>query len=409
MTGLALRDLVHGWRSTACLAVAVCTALIPLLLLFGLKAGLVENLFETLRADPRVREVRVVRDAPVPPELIAALRQDAAVAFLLPRALYLASEARIRGPESRRAVEARLIPTAAGDPYLEGLQVPVGPNEAILSARTAREAGVGVGDRLTIELRRNVAEGREGLRHSLDVIGIIPAGRLQSDEILVDAGLEWQIEAWKQGDAPGPLGAGAGDAVPLAVPPAERAVSNMRLFAADVRDVPTLRDRILEAGLVVETRASEVERVLLIETVLAWLFLAITLLSVGGFTLTLALHLTAGVIEKARELSIMRLLGCTRLEVGLVPAMQGLAIALAGSVAAVLLALAAEPWVNVRVSAAITTALDGLAPPDGAASQLAPTHVVLAVAGAGLVGAASGVAAGLRAGGLSPAQGLRRD
>jgi putative ABC transport system permease protein len=403
---LALRDLSHGWRSTVCLAVAVCAALIPLLLLFGLKAGLVNNLFETLRADPTVREIRLVRDAPVPEGLIEELRADPRAAFVLPRALYLASEVQLRGPAGRRAIDARLIPTAAGDPFLDGLPIPEGAGQAVLSDRAARGAGATVGDRVTIELRRRIDDRSGGLRHALEVIAILPDARMQGDALFVAPGMEWAVEAWKQGAPPGVLGGGAGVLPP---PPDDRAVSNFRLFAADVRDVPALRDRLAGAGLVVETRASEVERVMLIEAVLGWLFLAVSALSAAGFLLTLGLHLAASVVEKARELSILRLLGLSRLEVGLMPALQGLAIALAGAAAACLLVLAAEPWVNHQVATAMVAALGDLAPPDGAASRLAGWHLMLALTGAGLAGALAGVAAGLRAGALEPAQGLRRD
>ncbi len=395
LVGLAFRDLRHGWRSASCLAVAVGVALVPLLLLFGLKAGVVENLIEELRGDPRVRELALSRDAVLPDGLLAMLSADPRAGFVLPRALHLSSSVRMSGPDPRRKPEPRMVPTAAGDPYLEGRAVPEGLDEVVLTAIASTDTGAVAGDTVTLDTRRTRNGEAERLSRELTVLSVLPPGRPRGDDIFVSAHLEWAIDQWKQD----PTVAALED-----VPPPDmevRQVSGFRLFAADVRDVPGLRDTLLSKGVAVETRATAIEGVLAIEAGLTWVFTVVSVLSAAGFLVTLGLHLAASVVEKARELSILRLLGLGRAEVGLVPSLQGAMIGGTGALCAGVLALMAQPSVNASLA--------GLAGLSGDVSRLTALHLAAAVGAAVAAGAIAGVVAGLRAGGLSPAEGLRRE
>lgn len=400
LTRLALRDLGHGWQSTACLVVAVSVALIPLMLLYGLKFGIVTNLIDALRDDPRVREIRLIRDQPLNQEWFADLEADPRIGFILPRARYLSSIVRIRSEEARRALEVRMIPTIAGDPYLQNARIPTGFDEIALTERVSIETKSDIGDTLRLDILRVVGEFRQRVRIDAEIVAIVPRDMLQTDDIFVSPLLENSIERWREGFAVPEQGWEAARDVP---PEAEtgRQFSSFRLFASDVRDVPALRDRLLADGLDVETRASEVERTLAIEAGLGWIFVAVTTLSAVGFLLTLGLHLAASVVEKARELSILRLLGLKSIELSIMPSMQGIFISAAGAMIACIVAMAAQPVVNAS--------LTGLAGLEGQVSRLDPLHFLFAVVAASVVGGLAGSAAGLRAAALEPTQGLRSE
>jgi putative ABC transport system permease protein len=400
LSRLAVRDLRHGWRSTACLIVAVMVALVPLLLLFGLKFGVVTNLVDALRADPRVREIRLQRDLPLTQAWFDALRADPRVGFALPRARYLASQVRMRGPDGRRRLEVRMIPTAPGDPFLDGVAIPEGADQIVLTSRAALEVGARVGDTVTLDVVRIVGDDREAVRRELTVVGEVPRDRLQSDDVFLSPMLESAIERWREGFAVPALGWEAAPGT-RAEQESGRQLAGFRLFARDVRDVPGLRDRLLADGLDVKTRASEIERILAIEAGLGWVFVALTTLSAGGFLLTLGLHLAASVVEKARELAILRLLGLRRAELAFMPSLQGAVIAGLGALGACAAAGLAQPVVNARLS--------GLAGLTGEVSRLDPEHFLAAAAAAATSGALAGSVAGLRAAALEPTQGLRRD
>ncbi len=397
---LASRDLRHGWQSTACLIVAVAAALIPLLILYGLKLGIVTNLIDTLRLDPRIREIRLIRDQPLSPDWMEDLATDQRVGFLLPRARYLASSLRLRGPDARHLLDTRMIPSSKGDPFLAGLAIPVDLNQIVLTERVAIESGASTGDRVTLNILRIVGELRENQRHEMSVIGVLDRDVLQTNDVFLSPELESAIERWREGFAVPELG-WEGAAGRTETDAAGRQFASFRLFARDVRDVPGLRDRLLADGLDVETRASEIERTLAIEAGLGWVFITVTLLSAVGFFVTLGLHLAANVVEKARELSVLRLLGMSSGELSVMPLLQGSMIAACGAIIACVIAGLAQPFVN--------EALSGLAGLEGDISRLNGIDFVAAVVATACAGGFAGSVAGMRAASLEPTQGLRHD
>jgi len=397
---LAWRDLRHGWPVTLCLVVAVIAALLPLLLLYGLRNGIVTNLIDDLRSDPRITEIQLVRDEQLSQDWFDALAQDPRVGFLLPRARYLAASVRLRSAEGRDILEPRMIPSAAGDPLLAGLPVPQGLTQIVITERVAIEGVLAPGDSAELIVLRQVGDERQSLRSAVQVLAVLPRDMLQTDDILVDSALESAIERWREGFAVPELGwegvreDGATDA-------SARSYASFRLYAADLRAVPGLRDSLLAQGLDVETRAEDIEATLAIEAGLGWVFAAVSVLTAVGFVLTLGLHLAAGVIEKVGEITLLRLLGMGSGELALFPSLQGVMIAGAGGVAAALLAVAVQPPVNRW--------LDGLGGLEGQVSRLPLPDLALAALVVALAGGVSGIVAGARVAGIEPVRGLRND
>ncbi|MFN3312888.1 MAG: FtsX-like permease family protein [Hyphomonas sp.] len=397
---LALRDLVHGWRAGLCLVFAVCVALLPVLFLGGLGQGVVNTLIDRLRSDPRILELRLARDLELSPDWFAALEEDVRVGFMLPRARHLAASVRMRGPDASAMQEPRLVPTAAGDPLLAGLPVPMGLDQMVLTERLSIASGAGVGNRVSLIVLRQVGERRESVQLDVMVVGVLPRNMLQSDDIFVDRALETAIERWREGYSVPELSWPGADGQQLSDAP-NRSFASFRMYARDIRDVPGLRDTLLQQGLDVSTRAEEIEMALAIESGLAWVFSVVTVFSVLGFVLTLGLHLAASVIEKAREYAVLRLLGFRAWLVAIIPSLQGGLIAGGGAGLAALAAWNLQPVVNQR--------LQGLAGLDGPIMALRPVHLAVAVALSVLAGLVAGCVAGWRAGRLQIAEGLRRD
>lgn len=399
---LAWRDLAHAWAGTAFLAVAVTAALLPLLLLYGLKYGIVTNMIDSLRTDPRIREIAVVKE--ISPGLTAdwftTMRADVRVDFLIAHTLHLASSISVTGPKSRNFLEGRLVPTAVGDPLLPGAQVPQGMSQVAITDRVAKKTGAAIGDVLDVMVERNVADKSERVRHVLTVVAILPGGLLERDDLLVDGAFEQAVERWRQGYGVGDLGwlPAPGRTEPVA---ADRSFPGFRLYARDVRDVPALRDLLVAQGFDIRTKGEQIERTLLIESGLSWIFGVVAVMSGAGFLVTLALQLLASVNEKARELSVLRLLGMGRLELALVPAVQGALIAAGGGALAVAVALIAQPQVN--------RLLQGLAGLSGNVSQITPAQAALGLAATLSVGLLAGGLAGYKAARLEPSVGLRKD
>ncbi|KNG94639.1 ABC transporter permease [Pseudaestuariivita atlantica] len=395
---LAVRDLRHAWQSTACLVVAVAAALTPLLLLFALKFGVITSLIDTMRTDPRIREISLVRDTELSPEWFAALQARDDVGFLLPRANYLASSVRLRGADGRSLLETRLIPTDQGDPLLAGHEVPRGLSEIVMTARAAQEAKAVPGDTVTLIVRRFVNDEQQRERHRVLVRDVIPRDLLQTDDIFVTRSLEDAIERYRQGFAVEKLG---WEGVRASSSTAAPSFASFRLYATDVRTVPGLRDHLLREGLDVRTRAEEIETTLAIETGLGWVFLVVSTLAAAGFLVTLGLHLAAAAVEKARELAVLRLLGLRSLELALIPSLQGIFIGGLGALFAFGAFVVAQPLLN--------SALEGLAGLSGDVALMQSRHFVIALLATLAAGALSGSVAGLQTASLEPTEGLRRD
>ncbi|WP_112313091.1 FtsX-like permease family protein [Pseudogemmobacter bohemicus] len=399
LSGLALRDLLHGWPSTLCLVVAVAVALVPVLLLGGLSQGVVENTLSRLRSDPRILELKLANDQQIPQDWFDRLALDGRVGFLLPRARYLAASVRLRGEESRGIAEPRLIPTAPGDPLLAALPVPAGLSETVLTERIAQELEVGAGTEVEVIIQRQVGESREAARHKLKVLAVLPRDLMQSDDIFVDRAFETAVERWREGYAVPELGWEAVPGRGLDAP--ARTFASFRLYARDIRDVPGLRDGLMAEGFDVTTRAEEIEAALALEAGIGWVFSVIGSFTVLGFALTLGLHLAAAAMEKAREISLLRLMGFGTGSVAALPSLQGAMIALAGAVLAAGGVLAAQPFVN--------HALAGIGGLQGEIMALTPLLAALAVLIACGAGMLSGCVAGWRIARMQIAEGLRHD
>jgi len=401
VASLAIKDLRHSWPTTLCLSVAVAAALLPLLILFALKFGVVNNLIESLRNDPAVREIRLVRDTELSLDWFERIESRPDVVFLLPRANFLATSIKLRGPDGRALLDTRMVPTHTEDPLIEGLQAPQTMTEIVLTTRVGLEAEAEAGDVVELIILRTVDDRRQSNRLKATITGVVPRDRLQTDDILVTPALEDAIETWRQGFAVPELEWVADDGTMTKLRPERASFSSFRLYVDDVRDVPVVRDVLLEDGLDVRTRAEDVVRVLIIERALTMIFLAITTLGVVGFVLTLGLHLVATVADKARELAILRLLGMSSAELSLMPSLQGGLIAAFGAILACLLALMGQPIIN-RV-------FGGLGGLEGQVSDLEAGHIAVAIAATILAGAISGSVAGARSAMIEPRRGLRHD
>lgn len=93
VASLAWQDYRSDWRLSACAVLALVAVLVPLLVLFGLKFGLVGSLTERLQRDPGVREIIPLGGARFDAAYVAALAARPDVAFAVPRTRQIAASA----------------------------------------------------------------------------------------------------------------------------------------------------------------------------------------------------------------------------------------------------------------------------------------------------------------------------
>jgi len=394
LTSIAWRDLVHNPLSTICLVLGAAIALSPVLLLFGLNYGFVNRLIEQLREDPRTRELRPVGQYELSIDWFAERSLDPRVGFVLPRTRYLASTTQLRSPNARGIHDAELIPTAVGDPLIPKDISISGIDKIAVSASTAANTSVSNGDELTLMFSRRTAEGRQSVRLKATVVTVLDRSAYQRDAVFALPELVDHAERWREGEAVPSMGKRWAEGTD---PKPRTSYASFRMFAKDVRDVPSLRDAMIDMSIDVRTEEAAISRALAIEKGLGWVFIVILALSASGVLLTLGFQLAASIAEKASELAILRMMGMESVQLMAIPVIQGSIVGAAGASVAALAVLISQPVINDRLA--------GIAGLDGPLSELLVEHALVAILAMAFAGALAGGVAGRQA----ASEGLRRD
>src|SRR5690606_27153634 len=100
VAGLAWDDYRHEWIVSGFSVLALAAVLIPLLVLFGLKYGIITNLLDPLTENPRYREIAPVASGRYTPEWFDSMSARSDVAFVVPRTRSLAASIKLRAPDS---------------------------------------------------------------------------------------------------------------------------------------------------------------------------------------------------------------------------------------------------------------------------------------------------------------------
>jgi putative ABC transport system permease protein len=387
---LSVRDLLHERRLTICSVAALAAVLTPLILLFGLKNGLVEGLRTELIENPRTRTIVNSSNRTYDDAFLARLAARPDVAFLAPRLRTLNNEARFEQPGRPGQVRrGELLASGPGDPLLASMPPPDG-QDIVLSAGLAARLGALPGMQMTMRVPR----GRDQEILSLPVVvtGIAPAGAFARDAAFVALPILLLVDDFVDGRLPA-------TATPADVELKGRVYAGFRAHARRLEDVPVLDRFLRDQDVDVETHAAEVAGLLGLERNLNMLFALLAALGAAGFLVSLGAGLYASVERKQRELSLLRLVGLMRRSVVLLPILQSAMVGLAGSAAAAIVALVGAGLLNQLPLVGGTSA-------GRPVCIVEPWHLLVATAIsiAGAVVAAG--FAGRRAAAILPAEGL---
>lgn len=391
MLRLALADLWHERVLFLCSALGCAAVLAPLIVLFGLRQGVVAGLRAELLDDPRAREVVSVVNRTLEPALFQRLSADPRIAFLVPRTRALSATIVIENPAREgQGVRMELLPTAEGDPLLPG--VTPGADGLVLSATAAERLGLAAGDAVLASVARSRGGEREVLSLPLRVAGIAPPGAALRDAAFATVPVLLLVEDFLDGTA-------GAEARPGSEAEARaRPFAGFRLHAARLEDVPALDREFRLAGIEVASRAEAVAGLLRLDRNLALLFLAIAGAGGAGYLVSLGVGLWAQVERKRRDLALLSLLGLKRRALLALPLLQAAAVALVGALMAFAIAAAVATVLNRAFAGTVT----GDRP-----VCLLTAGMGLAAAGVTLGGALlAAVLAGLRAAAVPPAEGL---
>jgi putative ABC transport system permease protein len=380
---------------SGCFVLALASVLAPMMILFGLKFGIVSSMVQELIENPLNREIRPVGSGRYDEAWIDAYRNREDVEFIIPKTRALAATIQLKSEASKRILSTELLATAEGDPLLDGLgRAPRDYHEAILSRSAANKLEVSRGEVIDASLSRQFEGKRERVHLPLTVIEIADAAAASRNVAFVHLDLLIASELFKDGRLVEALG-WEGDRDDSL----QRVYPSFRLYARSIHDVEGLVADLEQEGVRVNANVAEISTVKSIDYNLGVIFWIIACVGALGFSFSLGASLWANVDRKRRELSVLRLVGFKSGRIVLFPVLQAFYTALLGWLLAILIYLAFEYLINFFLAPRLNL--------DQALCFLLAEHFLWALALTVSVAILAAIIGGLRAARIEPAEGLR--
>ncbi len=320
---LAVQDLWHDRIISFCIVSSLVAVIAPLLLLFGLRFGIVSQLQDDLANDPRNLEIRLLSSGSYDQDWIDQLRKRPDVGFAIGQTRSLNTLADLQVDSSHFIENAEVIPTDIGDPLLGDLQIQH-EDEIVLTQEAARKLAINVGDSLTLRVSRQLEERREWGRRTLTVVGILPPTYFNRAAIFTQSSLLLMLEHFRDGYAISALGVSSGQPLSGNPPLYARA----RLYAKSIDHVASLERDLRGQRIETTSRLADIENVKSINRVLGVIFNTIAATALIGCIASLIGAFIANVDRKRKHIAVLRLLGFTGPTVAVYVMLQGCLLSL---------------------------------------------------------------------------------
>jgi putative ABC transport system permease protein len=392
---LSFRDYSHEWRMSGCFVLALASVLAPMMILFGLKFGIVSTMIHELVENPVNREIRPIGSGRYNDAWIDSIRAREDVEFIIPKTRALAATIQLKSLTAKRILSTELLATAEGDPLLTAsTSVPRDYSELILSQSAAKKLKVVAGDEIDASLSRQFQGKRERVHLPLKVIDIASAAVTSRNVAFVNLELLIASEQFKDGRVVESLGwDGNSDKME------ERIYPSFRLYARSIYDVENIVGDLEREGARIKANVAEITTVRSIDQNLSVIFWIIACVGAIGFAFSLGASLWANVDRKRRELSVLRLIGFKSARIVMFPVLQSFYTAVLGWLVAVLVYLCFEYLINFFLAPRLNL--------DRALCFLLAEHFLWALGLTIVIAISAAILGGVRAAGIEPSDGLR--
>jgi putative ABC transport system permease protein len=392
--GLATHDYLHEWPMSVCFMLGLAAVLGPMMVLFGLKFGIVGGMMDQLIEDPGNREIRPIGSGRYDRAWLDSMRERPDVAFLVPRTRSIAATIDLASARSSRIVPVELIASASGDPLLASdAPLPEGLTRVVISPSAAEKLSVKAGDQLDGSLVRRYRGLQERVHLTLTVAAVAPERAFPRDGAFVSVRLLEALEDFRDGREVVEL-----DWIGTPVKTG-RNYTGFRLYARSIHDVADLREAFSKIGVEVHTQVAGIELVQRMDRNLTAIYWAIAVIGLVGFSLSLGANLWANVDRKRKQLSVLRLVGYRTRDIIWFPMVQALFTAILGWALAASIYYATAWLINDMMADQVQ--------PGQLVCRLLPVHYAIALAvTCGTAVIAAGLA-GMRSARIEPSEGLR--
>jgi putative ABC transport system permease protein len=392
---LSFRDYSHEWRMSGCFILALASVLAPMMILFGLKFGIVTTMIHELVENPANREIKPIGSGQYDDAWLESMRQRGDVEFIIPRTRALAATIQLKSSSAKRIVSTELLATAPGDPLLVGAtRQPQNYFQVILSQAAAKKLNVQPGAEIDASLARQFQGKRERVHLPLEVIDVAAAGVISRNVAFVDLDLLIASEQFKDGRAVEALGWQGNTGGQKG-----RVYPSFRLYAHSIYDVERLVADLEKEGIRVKANVAEISTVQSIDQNLSVIFWIIACVGAIGFAFSLGASLWANVDRKRKELSVLRLVGFKGARIVMFPVLQSCYTAILGWLLAMLAYLAFEYLINEFLAPRINL--------DRVLCFLLIEHFMWALMLTVVISISAAVLGGMRAARIQPSDGLR--
>jgi len=341
---LALRDYSHERLLSICTILGLAAVLAPLLVLFGVKSGIINTMVDRLVQDPRNLEISPVGSGRYSQDWFSTTAKRSEVAFIIPQTRSIAANMILYHQEKNkpRTLAVDLIPTDTGDPLLEKWgSVPVKNYDVVLSASAARKLNAATGRGIIGRVGRSVQGRKEQVTIKLKVVAVLPIEAFVRDAAFVRLALLEATEDYRDGFSSSVFGwPGKSRSSRL------RDYPSFRLYARSIYNVAILRDSLTSQGVEVYTRVEEIEVIQSLDRSFSLIFKLIAIVAVCGYFASMASNILANVNRKSRYLGITRLIGFSTRNIIWYPVVQAIVTGMLGTGLAACLYLISQLVIN---------------------------------------------------------------
>lgn len=330
---LAYRELTWDRIMSICQVAAIASIIAPLLLLFSLRYGILEELRENLMNDPKVLSLTLDTSYRLDSAFFNKLKSNPNVGYIIPEVTALNALVDIKFPGGVKRAE--VIPTSPGDPVVLGSDIAyssdsdaLADHETFINESFALQRNLKPGDTITAVISRTREGMRQSARIELTVKGIIKQRFVDKDSIMVNLDVVNAIDDYRNGYDPALLTDGN------YVREKDRIYAKFRLYARDLAAVTPLYYSLVERHLNVTSKIREIENVNAISRVLNFVFGVVALVSVTGGAIALGGLIFSSLKSRRRNLVLLRLMGQTRSDIYLLATIEAVIISLVGFVLA---------------------------------------------------------------------------
>lgn len=323
---IALADLWFDRKVSFCVIASLVAVIAPLLLLFGLKHGVVNQLQNELLSDPRNLEIKMLTSGNFDQAWLDTLHARTDAGFIVGLTRSLNTQADLIG-ENRRFVEnAEVIPTEAGDPLLSTKARKLEYHDVILSHKAAEQLAAAEGSPLRIRALRQLDGTSERGELTVNVVSILDPEQFSRPAVFVNPNLLQSLEHLRDGYQSPIWGllTGKGPA------PEKPLYARARVYAVNIDAVAPLANWFEEQHIETISRLADIENVKAINRVLGLIFSVIAGAALIGCVASLIGAFLTNIDRKRRSLALLRLLGLTKAAVAFYVVLQAIIMSVAG-------------------------------------------------------------------------------